>query len=144
MPFVDMAFVLTWTCCFAALSLRAIQAARSPIIMAIACVGVDGMRGATDASATLNPETPCTLHDKRNHTCDKQVRVVGARTRSHARAYATFPGSASFELRLKHRTFTLGGSSLSPAGGHHHTTECREMSPTNLDERHVQRNVKLT
>lgn len=32
--------------------------------MHIACVGVAGMCGATEASATLNPETPCTLQRK--------------------------------------------------------------------------------
>lgn len=101
-----MTSVLTWTCCFAALSLRAIEAARSPIIMAIACVGVDGMRGATDASATLNPATPCTLQGKSNRACEKQHRNVGARTRSHARAHATFPGSAWFEIHLQNITLS--------------------------------------
>lgn len=57
-------FLLTWTWSFANLSLRTIADARSPIIMAMACVGVEGIRGATDASATRNPAIPCTLQTK--------------------------------------------------------------------------------
>lgn len=67
---------------FVNLSFSAIAAARSPIIMAIACVGVCGMCGVTDVSATRRPETPCTLTNEVKAEKEKH-RSTQTQTNAH-------------------------------------------------------------
>lgn len=86
------------------------DAARSPIIMAIACVGADGMRGAIDESATLNPEMPCTLQQNKEEQGAAAAVAAEAATISLKKKHQPqdIQSIASFEIvfvRRSNRTF---------------------------------------